>query len=889
MDIEILPEKKKRGREREEDVEVVEMPKRRVKVNKLKYNAAQMNSYDDKVEVPNIMLMSKEDRIATINNTDNPFGYPVEYWDIYKRERARRHLIGYDNLKEVTNHRIFTNTVDQLPGKTIIKNHRNVNCIKSKENYNNDFINEFDFNNDSYILFQQLGMCYVKSLDSYIEMRCESDRDYDEELKKAAAHYLKNKPKNVNSLDQYIYLTNIHKEHKDFYIDNIWKPEYKMIESKRNCDIYDCFVAIIRNIAGDLHRHICIAGGFALSMYIFKNYGYHVGFKDIDLFIHSCSLEQKDEIIRRFKQHFNTLYNDNVVCFLFGCKARDDDRSLIFTEDVNSSIQIIRRLYSCPQEIITGFDVDCCCILTNMDGQIWVTERGYYSIANGYNVLNFERMSPSYEYRLLKYNNRCAAIWIPFMDYFKNNAIFDVNAFKKESGSTVIMKYLSNAIHMEYIEKKSSDDYFFGTLHQLEYGQILEFKTLNPNEQTINTFHRVFLEDPLTWYPIRPEGTVEYLNINSADKNIVEINDYIETERVNARNITRHFGNEEKSSRTSSISCMNMLNFLYSIDRDIIVVDELPRGVVFGTHPFFTEVFVDVRNRPKINFMYHIYRHILKYSSKMKYLLDVDLPIKGMDTMLNLKFKMFALNTVLNVDIMNPRTYEKYKYTTPNTFCSEDEFNYRQQKNELSSDVIYIIIPNELSELHNELLYRNAYIVYTYKTSSECVRLKLIELRDYLFNVVKNNITDYDREKLYEYGDYIRGYIQHIQGIYFRQKYDRNISSEQANSIMQMKKEQLKNKKEELKEKYMPEKFIIPYEQWRSINTDIPDVISFKHSGDRFKFIDKRELNKCKEKFQFRDGKIYGTNYNILAGKYCLDGIGTVCLEYPVIDNFVAK
>ena len=81
-----------------------------------------------------------------------------------------------------------------------------------------------------------------------------------------------------------------------------------------------------------------------------------------------------------------------------------NDNFILYVDETGKSklsIQIIRRLYICPYQIIAGFDVDCCCILSNLDGQIYATERGVYAISGGYNVVNFDRLSPSYEYRLV--------------------------------------------------------------------------------------------------------------------------------------------------------------------------------------------------------------------------------------------------------------------------------------------------------------------------------------------------------------------------------------------------------------------------------------------------------------------------------------------------------
>ena len=96
-----------------------------------------------------------------------------------------------------------------------------------------------------------------------------------------------------------------------------------------------------------------------------------------------------------------------------------------------SETQIILRLYQTPSEVLHGFDVDSCCL--GFDGDdVWMTQRAYFALKNGYNTVNFNRLSPSYELRLAKYGCRGMAIKINNFDigdidgdyiseYFTNN------------------------------------------------------------------------------------------------------------------------------------------------------------------------------------------------------------------------------------------------------------------------------------------------------------------------------------------------------------------------------------------------------------------------------------------------------------------------------------
>lgn len=82
------------------------------------------------------------------------------------------------------------------------------------------------------------------------------------------------------------------------------------------------------------------------------------------------------------------------------------------------SIQVILRAYHSPSEVLHGFDVDCCGI--GYDGKnIWLTDRALFSLRSGYNTFSFDRMSPSYEWRLAKYGQRGMSLHVPGYDRMK--------------------------------------------------------------------------------------------------------------------------------------------------------------------------------------------------------------------------------------------------------------------------------------------------------------------------------------------------------------------------------------------------------------------------------------------------------------------------------------
>lgn len=157
--------------------------------------------------------------------------------------------------------------------------------------------------------------------------------------------------------------------------------------------------------------HIFVAGGYIFS-YIFGT-----PVKDIDIFLYGLTPVEATETINKIGNYLHTdMYNKNFNFYIARSK-----NALTFTvynkynKLLVAEYQIILRLYKSPSEILHGFDLDCCCLGYN-GINIFATNRALFSIKHGYNTVNFDRLSPSYEYRLSKYGMRGVAIKIPNFD-----------------------------------------------------------------------------------------------------------------------------------------------------------------------------------------------------------------------------------------------------------------------------------------------------------------------------------------------------------------------------------------------------------------------------------------------------------------------------------------
>jgi len=82
--------------------------------------------------------------------------------------------------------------------------------------------------------------------------------------------------------------------------------------------------------------------------------------------------------------------------------------------------QYILRGYSCPSEIVHGFDVASSCLISN-GKKIWATRRGYDAIKNRCNWFDPTRSSPTYIRRLAKYHSRGFKLMLPLMDKIQMN------------------------------------------------------------------------------------------------------------------------------------------------------------------------------------------------------------------------------------------------------------------------------------------------------------------------------------------------------------------------------------------------------------------------------------------------------------------------------------
>ena len=224
-------------------------------------------------------------------------------------------------------------------------------------------------------------------------------------------------------------------------------------------------------------------------------------FSDYDMFFFSCTKKHSkmiiDDFIKRADRFITEVYyNENVITV----------HLYFITINGNSCreiVQFILRVYNSPSEVIHGFDTDNSCILYDfVTNSYWFTERFMYSLKYGVNTVNFERLSPSYEYRLIKGLIRSVSIDIPLFErYYKEIQLGNIS---KENGLSIIIRECMidyKYTNPDKFNNSRVNPYDYGGYEIGKYrGQKIDFKIANPSEQSIGTFHRTILDNVELWY-----------------------------------------------------------------------------------------------------------------------------------------------------------------------------------------------------------------------------------------------------------------------------------------------------------------------------------------------------------------------------------------------------
>ncbi|EFC36797.1 hypothetical protein NAEGRDRAFT_82124 [Naegleria gruberi] len=177
---------------------------------------------------------------------------------------------------------------------------------------------------------------------------------------------------------------------------------------------------------------------------------------DIDLFLYALSEEEAEEKIKHIYQTIKKNMSRRLLMNYAGDKMehkgyyshlKDEEKAkciyqdgIIRTEEgtlINDDvlvvrtkfavtfycyklrpIQVVLRIYKSPAEVLLGFDIDCATM--GFDGnQVWSSARARRALMYHTNLVDVDRQSTTYEYRLYKYSKRGFSVSIPGYDTAK--------------------------------------------------------------------------------------------------------------------------------------------------------------------------------------------------------------------------------------------------------------------------------------------------------------------------------------------------------------------------------------------------------------------------------------------------------------------------------------
>ena len=218
-------------------------------------------------------------------------------------------------------------------------------------------------------------------------------------------YYREHKNKEYKLIDSDEIADNFNYGSDFIYTNNILKSRVIQYNTYAHCNMN--IKKVKRYLRGefinlDKYEGVVIAGGSIISLLFGQNVN------DYDIFMYGLTDEKVDGLVRQ----------------IFGYnKCHITDNSITYYKN-----QLILRMYNSIEEILTGFDLDasgiCYVPYTN---KIYLTRRCLHALKTMTNYVDFDRLSTTYEYRLVKYAKKGFNIWVPSFDKNKidHEAIYD--------------------------------------------------------------------------------------------------------------------------------------------------------------------------------------------------------------------------------------------------------------------------------------------------------------------------------------------------------------------------------------------------------------------------------------------------------------------------------
>ena len=258
---------------------------------------------------------------------------------------------------------------------------------------------------------------------------------------------------------------------------------------------------------------LVIAGNSALDGIL----NYSMG--TIDIFFHSCTNEQAQEVVDYINKTYNIHQSKNLLTFIFN----------------NIKIQLSLVIYNTMLDVARSFSVDCECVLYDLKTMAYyTTKRGYYSLSYRVNTLNFDYLSSDYLEHICEFINMGFSITVPYFNGGNLTLPYDfryINTLDFSSQNNEIMKFLKCFLFQEvkyfdicpfpdYNNKKISTNLTeFFTNITLYNGEKLNFQT---NSTSLNNSKWEISDEVKKYnFPILFDDKLKHISVDEL-KEIIE-------------------------------------------------------------------------------------------------------------------------------------------------------------------------------------------------------------------------------------------------------------------------------------------------------------------------------------------------------------------------------
>jgi hypothetical protein len=182
---------------------------------------------------------------------------------------------------------------------------------------------------------------------------------------------------------------------RENYNQKSYDSDYALFAERCNADRLVATEKDVEDLSYLIPEHLqdslVIAGGFVVNNILGLKLDKHI---DVDMFIVS---ENPTDVLEKYIKWIKITH----ICNF----AKRNDKVITLAlkrESKTIPLQIMLRAYKSPEQIIVGFDIDACSVCY-YKGEYYATKRGFFALNNRINHVDVDRISPSYEHRLLKY------------------------------------------------------------------------------------------------------------------------------------------------------------------------------------------------------------------------------------------------------------------------------------------------------------------------------------------------------------------------------------------------------------------------------------------------------------------------------------------------------